>query len=256
MDKDPYPAWDAWLTEVEKTLNQRTLLICLDEFEALEEAITAGRIDERLLNMLRSMTQHRHSVCVLLSGSHQIDELPSHWAKALVGTSVLPISFLEEADARELITRPVKDFPDIYSNEAVDEIIRVTQCQPYYIQLLCALLVERMNRAHRMPPDSCVAAEDVTDIIPLALERGQNYFSDLWQNQIGSDAGRRILEYLAKSPDLSLPLSDVHALVPDDVARRAAIDTLKRREIIDITDGGCRIIVPLVAAYVRQRTLL
>ena len=148
---------------------------------------------------------------------------------------------------RELIQRPVKDFPDIYSDEAVDEIIRVTQCQPYYIQLLCALLVERMNRAHRMPPDSCVATEDVIDIIPLALERGQNYFSDLWQNQIGSDAGRRILEHLAKSPDLSLPLSDVHALVPDDVARRAAIDTLKRREIIDITDGGCRIIVPLVA---------
>ena len=100
LDKDPYPAWDAWLTEVEKALNQRTLLICLDEFEALEEAITAGRIDERLLNMLRSMTQHRHGVCVLLSGSHQIDELPSHWAKALVGTSVLPISFLEERCAR------------------------------------------------------------------------------------------------------------------------------------------------------------
>jgi uncharacterized protein len=191
-----------------------------------------------------------------LSGSHQIDELPPHWAKALVGTSVLPISFLEEADARELIERPVKDFPDIYSRAAVDAIIGVTHCQPYYIQLLCALLVERMNRARRMPPDSCVAADDVAAIIPLALERGQNYFSDLWQNQIGSEAGRRILEHLAKSPDSQSPLSDIHSLVPDDVARRAAIDTLKRREIIAMTDGGCRIIVPLVAAYVRQRTML
>ena len=196
LSRDAYPAWDAWLEDVERTLDHRTLLICLDEFEALEEAIHAGRIDERLLNLLRHVTQHRHSISMLLSGSHQIDELPSHWAKALVGTTVLPISFLEEADARELIECPVKDFPDIYAAEASDEIIRLTHRQPYYIQLVCAQLVERMNRAHRLPPESRVTLDDVKAVIPVALERGQGYFSDLWQNHVGSEAGRQILEAL------------------------------------------------------------
>jgi uncharacterized protein len=256
LAKDAYPVWDAWLEDVEKALDHRTLLICLDEFEALEEAIHAGRIDERLLNLLRHVTQHRHSISVLLSGSHQIDELPSHWAKALVGTEVLPISFLDETDARELIDCPIKDFPDLYMPEAIDEIIRLTHCQPYYIQLVCAQLVERMNRAHRLPPESRVTLDDVETVIPVALERGQGYFSDLWQNQVGSEAGRQILEVLAKSPNARLSVTDIRARVPDDATRRAAIDTLKRRELIEITHDEIRICVPLVAEYVRQRTMM
>jgi hypothetical protein len=73
---------------------------------------------------------------------------------------------------------------------------------------------------------------------------------------VGSDAGRRILEALARSPQSNLSAADIRALVPDDIPRRAALDTLKRREIIEVTDGECHIIVPLVAEYVRQRTLM
>ncbi|MGZ5052963.1 MAG: hypothetical protein ACXWF8_18810 [Methylobacter sp.] len=83
------------------------MLLCLDEFEALETGIAAGRFDELILTCLRNIVQHRRRVDVLLSGSHQIDELSPHWASALINTLSLPISFLEENDVCDLIEHPI-----------------------------------------------------------------------------------------------------------------------------------------------------
>ena len=40
---DPYPALGRWLDRLEAALSDRALLLCLDEFEALEEAIACGQ---------------------------------------------------------------------------------------------------------------------------------------------------------------------------------------------------------------------
>jgi len=256
LPADPYPAFGRWLDRVESALGERTLLLCLDEFEALEGAIQSGRLDTRILSTLRNMVQHRRRIAVLLSGSHQIDELPPHWASALITTTTLPISFLEEGDARQLIEQPVADFPAIYAPAAVDRIVQVTHCQPYLVQLTCALLVGRMNAARRLPPDSFVEAEDVDAAIPLALERGQNYFIDLWRNQTGSDVARRVLEALACVPEARVDRADIRSVERDESALREAVATLLRREIIERAGGGYRITVPLVAEYIRQQVLV
>jgi uncharacterized protein len=192
----------------------------------------------------------------LLSGSHQIDELPGHWASALVTTTTLPISFLDEGDARDLIVKPIEDFPAIYTPEAVDRIVALTHCQPYMIQLVCAVLVERMNRAHRLPPDSYVTLDDVAAAIPVALERGQNYFIDLWSNQTGSAVARQVLEAMASAPNQQLARSAMRELVRDETALRDALITLTRREIIDKTDDSYRITVPLVAEFIRRQAIV
>jgi hypothetical protein len=254
LSDDPYPALGRWLDQVESALGERTLLLGLDEFEALEGAIQSGRLDTRILSTLRNIVQHRRRIVVLLSGSHQIDELPPHWASALITTTTLPISFLEEADARKLIEEPVADFPAIYATAAIDRIMQVTHCQPYLVQLTCALLVGRMNAARRMPPDSFVEAEDVDAMIPLALERGQNYFINLWRTQTGSDVARRVLQ--ARAPGTQMDRTAIRSVERDESALRQAVATLLRREIIERTDGGYRITVPLVAEYVRRQALV
>jgi len=253
---DPYPALGRWLDQVESALGERTLLLCLDEFEELEKAIQDGRLDTRILSTLRNIVQHRRRIAVLLSGSHQLDELPPHWASTLITTTTLPISFLEKADTRELIEQPIDDFPAIYAPAAVDRIIQVTHCQPYLVQLTCALLVEQMNTARRMPPDSLVMPEDVDTVIPVALERGQSYFVNLWHTQAGGDVARRVLEALARAPDMQMDRAAIRSVERDKSALRQAVATLRRREIIERTDGGYRITVPLVGEYVRRRVLV
>jgi hypothetical protein len=256
LANDPYPAFGRWLDQVERVLGEQTLLLCLDEFEALEDAIGDGRLDTRILSTIRNIVQHRRRIAVLLSGSHQVDELPPHWASALITTTTLKISFLDEPDARALIERPVADFPAIYTPDAVDRILQVTHCQPYLVQLLCALLVERMNTARRMPPASFVAVDDVQATIPLVLERGGNYFIDLWRSQTGSSLARRVLEELAHAPDLQLRRAAVRQIERDESAVREAINILLRREMIERIDDGYRMTVPLVAEYVRRETLV
>jgi len=256
LSDDPYPALGRWLEKVERKLGQRTLLLCLDEFETLEEAIREGRLDTRILSTLRNVVQHHPQIAVLLSGGHQIEELPPRWASALISTITLPICFLEEQDARELIEQPVAGFPAIYAPVAVERILHLTHCQPYLVQLTCALLVERMNAEHRIPPDSFVQAEDVEAVIPLALERGGNYFIDLWHNQAGSDVARHVLEALACAPETEMSRAEIRQVGRDERALRESLATLLRREIIERTDDGYRITVPLVAEYARRQVLV
>ncbi|HEX9005538.1 MAG TPA: ATP-binding protein [Blastocatellia bacterium] len=251
--QDPYPAFDRWLKGAEKALGERSLLLCLDEFEKLEEALATGRIDARFLSMLRNIIQHHRRITVLLAGSHHLDELPPRWADALVTTQSLKIGFLDEADARELIVHPVKDFPRIYEPLTVERIIELTHSQPYLVQLLCGLLVEKMNRERREPPASYVTLADVEAVIPLALERGEAYFIDLWRSQTGGNLARRVLEKLAFAPGEQATSAEIKQLTGDEEELRETIRALLRREIIEPTAGGYRILVPLIACYVRDQ---
>jgi len=248
LETDPYPAFGRWLDSAEKALGERRLLLCLDEYEALEAGIAAGRYDERLLMALRHIVQHRHRVDVLLSGSRHLDELPPRWASHLVNTLTLPISFLEEPDARELIVAPVPDFPDIYRPATVEAILSLSHCQPYLIQLLCSLLVERMNKARRMPPDSWVEPADVEAVVPLAFERGEGYFSDLWRKESGGDTAQKLLEGMAETGPLDA--ATLKSIEPNPRALNTALRSLLRREIIAKENERYHIVVPLVKLYV------
>ncbi|WP_392535019.1 hypothetical protein [Nostoc sp. C117] len=108
-----------WLDEVEEALEQNTALLALDEFEELDKAIAKGRFDEQdVLGMLRHLIQHRPRFKILLAGSHTIAEY-QRWASYLINVQLVHISYLKEAEARQLIERPVKDFTLRYEPNAV-----------------------------------------------------------------------------------------------------------------------------------------
>jgi hypothetical protein len=93
-------------------------------------------------------------------------------------------------------------------------------------------------------------------VIPLALERGQSYFVDLWGRQAGGDVARRVLEALACAPGMQMDRARIRSVERDEGALREAVATLLRREIIERVDDGYRITVPLVAEYARQQVLV
>lgn len=254
LNADPYPTFERWLDRLETILGDRTLLLCLDEFENLEQGIADGRFDTRLLAQLRTIVQHRRRIAVLLSGSHHLDELPAHWASALINTTPFSISFLAAHDARALIETPIEGFPAIYTPAAIEHIIVATHCQPYLVQLLCGLLVERMNHARRIPPESLITPDDIHAVQPRIFERGESYLLDLWANQSGGPAAQHILEHLAHAPATRLDRATLQRAIPDETTLRAALRTLVRREIIERDGDDYRIIVPLIAAYIRHKT--
>ena len=235
---DPFPALERWMDSVERTVGQKRILLCLDEYERLGEFVEAFN-NRAPLNFLRYVIQNRRRWIILLSGSHLLDELPGYWSDYLINTRPIRVSYLEREAARSLIVSPVDGFPDIYTPETVDAILEMTRCQPYLVQLACYEIVERLNHARRKR----ASPDDLQAVVPVMFERGSEYFRELWESL--ADKERSILRRLARNdPSLRLETS----LVEDGMG--TYLRRLVRREIIEQHDGIYRFQVPLIQQYV------
>ena len=235
---DPFPALERWMDSVERTVGQKRILLCLDEYERLGEFVEAFN-NRAPLNFLRYVIQNRRRWIILLSGSHLLDELPGYWSDYLINTRPIRVSYLEREAARSLIVSPVDGFPDIYTPETVDAILEMTRCQPYLVQLACYEIVERLNHARRKR----ASPDDLQAVVPVMFERGSEYFREIWESL--GDEERSILQRLARNgPSLHLETS----LVEDGMG--TYLRRLVRREIIEQHDGIYRFQVPLIQQYV------
>lgn len=201
LEKEPFLALQDWLQQIERMFPNKKFLLCLDEYERLSEVIEATG-SKAPLNFLRYVLQHMPAWTLLFSGSHELSELTDqrqkkkknknideyddwNWSDYLINTRALRMTFLEESEARELILQPVDDFSTtIYEDDAVDEIINITHRQPYLVQLVCFELVERLNeiikKEKRIRGTTKASLEDIKAIIPVVLERGDQYFREQW----------------------------------------------------------------------------
>ncbi|HEU5228489.1 MAG TPA: hypothetical protein VFU49_11815, partial [Ktedonobacteraceae bacterium] len=92
-----------------------------------------------------------------------------------VHVETLPVSFLRDYDARKLIINPLPT-QDIFNDEVVSEIIRVTACHPFLIQAISSELVDILN----IKRARSASLQDVTPAIDNLLEHWDSFFADLW----------------------------------------------------------------------------
>ena len=236
--KDPFPALQRWIKTIESLCPDQRFLLCLDQFERLSDVIddTGSKAP---LNFLRSFMQNNPRWTLLFSGSHTLDELEPYWSDALINAQSLRITYLQQSEAIELIREPVQDFPDIYPDNTVERVLYWTHCQPYLIQLLCTVLVENLNRRPE-PLQQRPTPDDIDEIIPNVLERGNAYFNELWRNTL-TPRQRDILTHFIRQHNLdNIPKSEITPLVRD-------------KEILVKTDDQSSFAVPLVETYCRQQ---
>lgn len=238
LAEDPFPALQTWLAEIERNNSSKQFLLCLDEYERLGEVVKATS-SRAPLNFIRNLLQHQRKWILLFSGSQELSELDDYWSDYLINTRALRMTYLHESEARDLIQQPVENFSNIYEPTAVDEIIQLTHCQPYLVQLVCYELVELLNRdirRNRREADTAKAtAQDVKEVIPVVLERGDQYFRELWTSLTDSD--RSLLRRI------------IHGKTPTQ-QDKGVIRKLTRKEIL--TQEGNVFQVPLVQKYIEQ----
>ena len=252
LSPDPFTTFDEWLDQVETSLGQdHTLLLALDEFEALDSALKKGRFDEEaILGTLRHLIQHRSTIKVLLAGSHSLDEL-HRWANYLINTQTIRIGPLTEAEATQLIERPVEGFALRYEPEASRQVFHLTQGHPFLIQLLCSEIVTYKNE-QAAPLRRIATLDDVEIVIPEVLSRGSLFFADIEQNQISPQA-LPILRLMARQPERTgtsparLAEHVNHLNGGPDLDQ--LLQELIRRELIEPTPTGYRFCVPLIQRW-------
>jgi hypothetical protein len=245
LQDDPFTRFDEWLDEVEQALQPNIALLALDEFEALDNAITKGRFDEEdVLGMLRHLIQHRPRFKVLLAGSHTIEEF-QRWASYLINVQVVHISYLKEPEARQLIEQPVKDFTLRYELNAVDRVLQLTRCHPFLIQLLCAEIIALKNEQDPSIRRLATLA-DVEAAIPEALSVGSFFFADIQSNQADA-AGLAILQFLAaRGEGATVSRLTILQHFPD---KSDALNLLLQRELIEEVSEGYRFQVELIRRW-------
>ncbi|MGF1513145.1 MAG: hypothetical protein ACFB5Z_05545 [Elainellaceae cyanobacterium] len=238
IHRDPFPAMERWFAEIERAIRGKRFLLCLDEFERLEEVVreTGSRAP---LNFFRYVLQNRPQWILLFSGSHTLNELEPYWSDYLINTRPIRVSYLQEADARELIQKPVPEFPDIYEPDAVDAILRLTHCQPYLVQLTCSTLIDHLNRGGN-PQDKRVTRQDIEAVKNEILEQASaNLFKDRYRTL--TDAEQQCLEQL------------IHHPTADSTDRRSLKRLVQEREVLQRTGTRFSFQVPLFELYVRSR---
>jgi len=237
---DPYLVFGDWLNRVEEAVGTRWILLCLDEYERLEEMLEAGRIDQRVFHFLRHLIQHHPRLTVLLSGSHTLEDLSPMWSDYLINVRVLKIGNLKEDEARELIVQPIENFPLEYEPAAVERMIAVTGCQPYLVQATCRDLVNMLNEQNR----TRATLADAERALDSALTTGALYFQELWRERDMDDTQRVLLRALATGRTLSA-LRDLPDL-------NSALRKLLRRDMLMETPQGYQFRVELVRRWVER----
>ncbi|MFZ5918125.1 MAG: AAA family ATPase [Chloroflexota bacterium] len=247
-------AFYEWLDQARKQLNGRLLLLVLDEFEKIEEAIQKNKMEEAVFDVLRHLVNHHSAWLVLLfAGLRTLEEMDRQWHSYFISVRPLRVSYLERQAAEALIRLPEKNSQLRYDGPAVEAILAATRAQPYLVQAVCFELIQYLNSSPRRlsGPFGRVTGQDAGLAVERALRSAHLYFSDLWAN-LGS-LERLILAELAHRAEEWVPVAD---LCRREGANRSeahqAIERLKQQEIIETESDHtrCRFQVPMVGQWI------
>jgi hypothetical protein len=192
-----------FLPMVREQIEERVLLLTVDEFEELGARVRRGRLPEEVFPYLRHLIQHEDQLAFIFAGTHKMEALVGdYWSVLFNIAKYKKVSFLSHDETTRLITEPVQPHGMVYDDLAIDEMLRLTACHPYFTQLLCTILVNRCNDAHC----SYVTIQDVRDAVEELLETGRAHLTFLWQT-----SDQEAMLTLAALPELRDQLDRVSA---------------------------------------------
>lgn len=211
----------------------KQILLTFDEYEKLEEGISASKVTTEVLNQLRTIVQHRERIVVLFSGGHRFEEMRTiNWSDYLINVKTLELSFLASEDARELITEPVPLLQ--YESGVIEQIIEMTHCQPYLLQAVASDLVNYLNSERRM----LATAADLEVAVEKVLVTAQAYFFYTWTTDC-SEAEREVLRMIA--------IGDTNRTLAE---RQPSLQSLCHKEILERKGSGHRFSIELFRRWV------
>ena len=245
--ENPYPLLDDWLDEAMPVLGDRRLLLGLDEFEKIGSAITAGRMTIRILDQLRSLIQHNDRLGFLFSGVQTLDELGPNWSSYFISVVPMKMLYLNPDEAEDLLTNPDPDFDLRYEDGVIDQILHLTRCHPYLVQLLGWTLVKLANQQQTR----LATAQLLDDAIPEAFNNGEPYFTNVWTEFTGTTSAQ-----VTAGQTLLLNLAQDSSDILTDADTQAALRRLARFHILEQTEDGYHFEIPLMQQWVATRAIL
>jgi hypothetical protein len=259
LNHNPYMAFNRFLTSLNRVVKGERFIITVDEFEIIEEGINEGRFDSYLLRYWRGTFQNYPWFIMAFAGLHNLEEMcKDYWHPLYSSVRSISVSFLSPKAARRLITQPNPNFAVDYDSDAIEQIIKLTNGQPYLVQLICHTLITRFNRQtfeEGIERERRFTVEDVEAVInaPEFYRDGNAYFNGLWvQAETSEPTGQVDILKALSHTSLSLnAIADKTDLSLEQV--QAALETLKRHDVIEQRDEHYVYTVELMRRWVERR---
>jgi len=134
-----------------KPYEQWRLILLLDEFTMLYAAIEQGELPRGFMKSWKAMLERKLFSSVVVGNDLMPTFLAAYPNEFQVARQER-LSYLDRKEAERLIIEPVvlPDGDSRYKGDSVARILDLTARNPYYVQLFCNRLIERMN-AERQP---------------------------------------------------------------------------------------------------------
>ena len=224
-----------FLEEIYQKLGESILVLMFDEFEELEVKVDSGILDKNIFSYLRHLMQHTQQLAFIFTGSSRLEDLKTDYWSIMFNIALYKrISFLSEAETKQLIIEPVKNYNMIYDSLALEKIYRLTFGHPYFTQLLCHALVE----VHNTDKKNYITVQEVDHELTRIIERGQMHFDFIWDRS--SLIERLVMTALTKvsQEELAITTSSIvnkiaeYDLTVDSKRINKVLDSLAGKDIV------------------------
>lgn len=242
--------------QIRNAVSGTTIVLALDEFEAVDVAVHDHKISKEIYQFLRTKTQDPLFTFVF-GGLHTLDEMSRDYQQPFYGSyENIKVSYLTHDEAWRLITGPTFDFTLNYEPEAVEHIIAETGGQPYLVQQVCRDALDRLNYElfdENKTRDVIITLADIDKVLgPDLFVRGTVYFDGVWSQTTNADQ-QTLLSVIAQRDEVWSydELVSATRLLPEVV--RDALRWAERHDILHSTDGETwQFYVPLMRRWVRE----
>ncbi len=183
----------------------------------------------------------------LFSGVQTLEELGPRRSNYFISVVPMEMHYLERHEAEDLRLDPDPEFTLRYDAGIIAEILCLTRCQAYLLQLIGSAIVNQANLQHAQLATTTLLQAAIQD----AFTNGEPYFTNIWTEFTGTTpaevtAGQQILIALAQG--------NTHVDSIDE-ATTAARRRLLRYHVIERGGDIDNIEIPLFEQWVRERSI-
>ncbi|MGC1123136.1 MAG: ATP-binding protein [Candidatus Methanofastidiosia archaeon] len=237
INNDPYSTFDSFLESCLQLSGEKCLLVMFDEYDRLAAMIRDKNELLEITGYFRNWMQMKKGFSFIFAGTHELEKLESYWSLLFNGALYRKISALEKEDALALMKRPVRGLVR-YSTEAREEILHLTSCNPWLLQLMLQCLVDHVNikRNYR------ITSEDIEFVVSDLIKNSPPHFTNLWEDS--QDLEKVVLSAAAGFPLESIEISREEILTElaqtglGDKEAKEILEELVRKDILERSRTG------------------
>ncbi|MBO3461783.1 ABC transporter substrate-binding protein [Aetokthonos hydrillicola Thurmond2011] len=174
LEKDPYIFARQFLPQVYKILDNKELVLLLDEFDAFSD----GGSDSAVANFfafLKYIATIEDRLFIILFAGRKREDLPTLLG-IFKGAPFQEIGLLDELSAKRLIIKPAEGILE-YKPEAIQAILDLSSGHPYFTQVICFALFGRARELENW----VISRTDVESVVDKAIENAEAGLVWFWE---------------------------------------------------------------------------